>query len=519
MWYINASLYGCSRPLDTRVRVDQIEIIKIVQLLSLKKYSDLVCSRWDVTARRFSIEQDGKTDRKVVDVEALRPLAIRPGPFRSRTAVYADAVEDDEGRVYMLKLSWVAEHLTRHELTTLRDIQEDFGKDLETHLPFFPIPIGLAKPPAGFPCTTSEMTTASSAAPEFPPRELCALMTKQHIGDYIGTQVRPHGLVSIHRQLADVLFKLAGKGYHYRDLNDGNVRVLHGTTDTLYLADFGNVSKDLSRRGHRGESDAAATIDRAKDDTRSGTPLFVPCCYAIAKVASDEWDYVVDMAIKKAAELSLAQSQLSSEFPAAVVGGRKTGNRLDPVVDAILEQMEDLHTVLRESNVYAHRYIDDLEGALYLHLWSVSQLCLFTACVLYLPADPLLSLSLPFLPTPPLLLLQMALGRGLDKAGQAQLSRELRTNKAKIWGTVSGLDKVGGLVSTEDLCVVEHLLIAFRIDGPPVGRVKADGIVLRADGHGLERAHARSAKGRSRCSDQAHRRPLQALRRQWRGLP
>ncbi|PWN17742.1 hypothetical protein BCV69DRAFT_301918 [Microstroma glucosiphilum] len=398
LWYINAALYGCSRPLDTRDRDNQVEIVKIVRLFGLK--NGFVCGRWDVTAtKRFSVEQDGKATQKVVDVKSMYLLDIRPGPFRSRTAVFADVVKDEKGRVYMVKLSWIAPHLTPHELATLRDMRKDFGADLESQLPLLPEPIGLANPPAGFPCTTSEMTTASSAAPEFPPRKLCALLTKQHIGDYIGKQVRPHCLVSIHRQLADVILKLASKGYHYRDLNDGNVRVLRGTPDTLYLADFGNVSKDLSRRGHRDESDAAATIDRAKDDTRSATPLFMPCCYAIAKAASDHWDLAVKKVIDRAAELSQSQSQLSSEVSAAGVDGRKAGNRLGPVVDAILEQMKELQASLQRSNVYAHRYIDDLEGALYLHLWS------------------------------------MALNRGLDKRGQAELSEKLRTNKAEIWGS------------------------------------------------------------------------------------
>ncbi|PWN17731.1 hypothetical protein BCV69DRAFT_127844 [Microstroma glucosiphilum] len=319
----------------------------------------------------------------------MRPLDVRSELFGARTAMFYNAGEDRKRPVHMIKMSWVAPRLTSHELVTLRNIRKAFGESLESELPLLPQPIGLAKQPSGFQGTTSDTTQTSSAAANFPARHLCALVTRQHRGDHIGRQVLPRYLVRIHQQLAEVLLKLAEKGYHYRDLNDGNVRLLRGSKSKLYLADYGNVRKHFSIREERNPSDAAATIDRAKDDTRSATPLFAPSCYAIAKAASEEWGLAVASVVERAEQLSRRVSKAA--------GGRVTSGSLRASVDAILENLEDLHEALRDSNVHSHRYIDDMESALYLHLWT------------------------------------MALNRGLSKFGQIELSRKLRDDKTAIW--------------------------------------------------------------------------------------
>ncbi|PWN18326.1 hypothetical protein BCV69DRAFT_82256 [Microstroma glucosiphilum] len=348
LWYLNAGVLACSRSFDTREGHDQIEIVKILRLLCLEEHSTLLCGRWDVAVQKmFEVQADGEAEPlKANAINRMGALKIRSGPYGGRTAVFADQIGSD-GKVLMLKVSWLADTLRSHEMEMLRGIQS-------VGLPYAPEPLGLAKIPAsGFrssPCQYLDISPRSAIS-------CCALLTKQHIGDRIGPQVTGHDLLKIHIQLAEQLLKLAEREYHYRDINEGNVRVLHGYTDVLLLVDFGNMRKGLSPTGYSEMTYAEAMVDRATDDTRAANPMFLPTSSVPLKLAITRWEDGLE--------------QVQSDFQRAVDGNASNGVRSG--LQHVSAQLNYFRTVLRKLAMQSHRYIDDLESALYLHVWTVSK--------------------------------------------------------------------------------------------------------------------------------------------------
>jgi hypothetical protein len=192
-----------------------------------------------------------------------------------------------------------------------------------------------------------------------------ALVTDQYIEDHIGCQVLQQRLVDIHAQLAEHLQSLSQKEYHYRDTNDGNIRVLRGSRNILMIIDYGNARKSLGRRGSPDISDAEATIDRATDDTRSMTQKIVPVCTQNVEDGVKRWHGQVEY-------LSRATKRL---------GGPR--DCLKSRLRILSEGLPELRASLLQAAVQSRRYIDDLESAAhraaYLHMWQVSEMCLWSA--------------------------------------------------------------------------------------------------------------------------------------------
>jgi serine/threonine protein kinase len=192
-----------------------------------------------------------------------------------------------------------------------------------------------------------------------------ALVTEQYIGDHIGRQVLQHHLVDIHAQLAKHLQILSEKGYHYRDINDGNIRALRGSRNRLMIIDYGNARKTLGRRGSPDTSDAEATIDRATDDTRSMTQKIVPVCTQNVEDGVRRWHGQVEYLSRAIKRLSRPRDCLESRLR------------------ILSEGLPELRASLLQAAVQSRRHIDDLESAAYraayLHLWQVSEMCLWSA--------------------------------------------------------------------------------------------------------------------------------------------
>jgi hypothetical protein len=364
LWYVNPATYGCSQAYDTRVSSDQAEIVKIIRFFSLEEHSAQLCGHWNIAAQtHIEIEGDEVTAPHTIRVKGeLRPLAVRSGLFGSCTAVFADQEEPP----LLLKVTWRPEHLRAHELRIARGT-------LGLGLPYAPEPIGLAKiSTAGFQTRTSENFTTPATPVSvvkaglkplqrrgLGPRALSALVTRQPLADQIGKETSLPHLVHLHLQLAQQLLKFAKGGYHYRDLNEGNVCRLRGSADTLLLIDLGNMRRRLSPRGRPpGMTDAEAIIDRGIGDMQSANPLFLPLCYAQVDKAVKLWDaFATDL-----------PNQLGK------LTAKKTKKRLRRAIKTISKPLHKFSEILRKFAVYSHRYIDDLESALYLHFWRVSKL-------------------------------------------------------------------------------------------------------------------------------------------------
>lgn len=375
LWYANATIYGCTRAFDTRESNDQKDIVKLLRLLSLKEHSGQLSGYWNLVEQpRLEIEADGATD--TADVKArFKQHRVRPGPFGGCTAVFVEedkTAQQDAGKSTLLvKVSWLYEHLRSHELTMLRGIQ-GLG------LPYAPRPIGLAMiPTPGFQHTTAETVSLSTAPAkrvrllesydcksETRHRAASALVTEQHLGDYIGNQVSMHDLVLIHMQVAKQLLKLAKGGYHYRDFNPGNVRLLRGTRNTLLFIDFGNMRTNVSPLQQSGMQmcDAEALAARGADDGSSANPIWLSTCCAEAGRAAKLW------------HLTLQYS--SEDLYTALRAGPGSTNYLGTRNKETKEILEGILERLRKLASKCHRYIDDIEGALYLHYTQVSKPCL-----------------------------------------------------------------------------------------------------------------------------------------------
>lgn len=379
LWYTNATIYGCTRAFDTRKASDHTDIVKILRLLSLQEHSGQLSGYWNPACKsHIDIETDGATDTDSIKAQ-VKAHRIRPGPFGGRTAVFVEQQEAaDEGRankIVLIKVSWLYDYLRSHELRMLRGIQ-GLG------LPHAPQPIGLAViAAAGFQNTTAETVTTSMAPAKLfhysrkyksdsEPRHRAAsaLVTKQYLGDYIGTQVSMPDLVHIHMQVAQQLLKLAKGGYHYRDFNPGNVRLLRGTRRTLLFIDFGNMRTNLSPLQQSGVQmrDAEALVARGADDGHSANPIWLSTCCAEASSAAEFWD--------------LALRFGSSDLYTALRAGPGASNWLGTRNKEIEEILPEIIESLRKVAVSCHRYIDDLEGAVYLHYTQVSEPGLSMAC-------------------------------------------------------------------------------------------------------------------------------------------
>lgn len=357
IWYVNATIYGCSQPFDTKDPKGQEAIVKILQFLSSEEHQSQLYGHWDLVAERVLNFKPGTVLRggaPSIELTGLEELDARPGPFRARTSVFADQGEGPERTV--VKFSWLARHLLMQELE-ISDAIYNFPADCR--LPYPPEPLGLAEvPDPDFQIDNCEPLRISGPAPYHPPRTACVLVTKQHLGDVIGKQVPPQYLAHIHMELADQLLVLATHGYHDRDLNEGNIRILQGSHKTLLIIDFGNVRKNLSPRGRSGMTDAEATIDRATDDTRSANAMFLPTCCSKVAAAIKHWNSAVENATN-GLQRALAR-----------------GHDHRVALRRISAELGALRNAMREIATQSHRYIDDLESAVYLQFWSVSELAL-----------------------------------------------------------------------------------------------------------------------------------------------
>jgi hypothetical protein len=429
LWYVNPDMYGCSQIFDTRAPNDQIEIVKILILLSVEDHSTLLNGHWDLGAQTC-FEIQGVSHPDPVQVERrMQPLKLRPGPFRSGTAVFADEDGDSEERVLVVKTSWLDDRLVWRELAVLRDMQANLK------MPNAPVPIGLARSPTGFQKTTAELATPGSAF-DIPARTASVLVTKQRLGLHISPYEPLSVVLHIHLQLVEQLLLLAEGGYHFRDINDGNVRLLRGTQKTLLLIDYANVSKSSERGRQPGKPDTIATIDRAKDDIRAGDTMYAPTCYASAERAIDHWKSAVSVIVGNSRHK--CQEALDKPY----------NDRLQLVSAEIRKRLPELHKAQREVNVLSHRYLDDLEASLYLLLWNVSKPCLLFAYAILHWSLPSTSLTLPSMS-----LLQTAPNRGVAKGRQGTLGEYLLADKASLWSTDLFWESVG---SSSILSLPDH---------------------------------------------------------------
>jgi len=136
----------------------------------------------------------------------------------------------------------------------------------------------------------------------------------------------------------------AEKGVHFRDVSPGNIlwKLLPDGRKVGFLIDYGNARFENERRDKSLSADTGKGV--CEDDLRSGTPHFLCVAVLDAAKALDAYRTKV-MAI---------------------------ADQMDQDQDQDPEEAEQLAAYALKLLVNRHRYIDDLETALYNLLWHVS---------------------------------------------------------------------------------------------------------------------------------------------------
>jgi hypothetical protein len=109
----------------------------------------------------------------------------------------------------------------------------------------------------------------------------------------------------------------------------------------------------VSPRAQSGASDASKVIGRASYDRRAANPLFRPSCSRPSNRGVIWWD--------------------STSWKWSDYSGVVNDDNAEEALTAIRSDLPIFRESLRVASVYRPRSIDDLESAVYLHLWQVSE--------------------------------------------------------------------------------------------------------------------------------------------------
>lgn len=261
-----------------------------------------------------------------------------------------------DNEVLLNKATLLSDNMRSHELRILEGLRRDLNLPLATQ------PIRMARIPDDTQATIlGTPSTVPVSATQLPARSLRAPVTQQHAEDVIGMDIEmdigvdiaPRRLVENLLHVAEQLFRLADARNHYRDVNEGDIDVRRGSDGIHLVVDYGAVRKGVSPRAHSAKSDASTVVCRASYDMRAANPLFLPTCSDFARPAVQSWD---------------SMSSQSSDFSGVV-----NDDNAEEALKDIRDDLPMFKGSLRDASVYGIRSIDDLESAVYLHLWQVNQ--------------------------------------------------------------------------------------------------------------------------------------------------
>lgn len=272
----------------------------------------------------------------------------------------------------IIKSTWLPDHLHDHELAVLRWIEQHRQKMKykPNPEPNIPLPVGhvLGLTEAGTQIQAwktnngnlRNSTIASFCVPAKPMRKDISLKD----------------LFLIAKGLCRTLDFLSRLGIHYRDLNLGNIlRAItedDGDRNLCVLIDFGNARILKSRRGQPGDIDTPPEPrDVNRDDARSANAYFMSLRVHEMSLKQEEY---------KAAHAGLESKETLFHLDYAEETDEKHKTYLLEEFQGVKDHVRGLHVALGDA-AYQHRYVDDLESAVYLFLYHVSpvQTCVFHA--------------------------------------------------------------------------------------------------------------------------------------------
>ncbi|PWN40372.1 hypothetical protein IE81DRAFT_222565 [Ceraceosorus guamensis] len=336
LWQYNANGIVLSRPFALMETSDSsrkegsadsvAELGKLCYLLMSGEAT--VLPRWTPCSPDAKAQlRDMEVGIEIKDHQSVRIINVRPSIDGSRTVLFGTPITNvhfpqqfkTQYPWVFFKCSWLPERLSQHEHTMLKELSKT----------------GCAPDPIGnfqLPWTTSTLKSFSrSEEDEGQHRMLaCVLVFAQHRGTHIPYTLSVAEKADVFAQLSQQLCAYAKRGYHYRDLNTGNVLIRYENDKlVLNLVDHGNVRHGFVR----------GLETTAEDDARSANQLFIPSGMHRAVSARDSFIFA------------------GQRLLVAVTDRDKMLRR---------RQWYDEH---RELYLSLHRYCDDLESSIYILIW------------------------------------------------------------------------------------------------------------------------------------------------------
>jgi hypothetical protein len=165
-------------------------------------------------------------------------------------------------------------------------------------------------------------------------------------------------LIEIYRKLFKNLKHLALLGVHYRDLNMGNI-LCDASKQFCLLADLDFARMGNRRRGEIDNNNPATMLETSIDDCVTGNLLFMPIHVQDSLVRRER------LALDRLA-LADAERRLEAKITRGAPG------YLLAIFDARIEELrKEVSKIEQEMEQNQHRYMDDLESAMYTMFWLV----------------------------------------------------------------------------------------------------------------------------------------------------
>ena len=335
LWTFDALCFRTSPLYDLDNDEDLVGIARLFALLA----SSSAHSTWSLDEVSFDLEE---TNGATLDWKLL-PGCSRASMFGRRTVCWSTPIKDEE-RSLILKASWMPRHLQDHEPNVLDIVcKAAFEHNIQS------LPDRLLKAQYRRVMTRS-WSRSHEGHQEDEDLTLVVTITRHYIGEsivYLGHA--PHQklpFLKIYRELYETFLFLAGIEIHYRDLNAGNVMQRSTAPDRLCLFDFDKARVGLNNRGD--ESRRRIPHGSALDDARSASDYFAPIAYQTCRLLE------VTFAAAQRRLAKFSDTQLHSATEKKAEATRRDIARINEQL--LWEQ---------------HRFIDDIESAIYLQLYLV----------------------------------------------------------------------------------------------------------------------------------------------------
>jgi len=387
--FISSQRFGNTRGFSMEAEEDYLDIVKMVALFSGPVGNFM--PRWGPKpGETISIRVPKKGEVKVT-LDKVSLLESRFGPYGRRTTVWQAEIKRERrkgkkdlhgidvapGEVLVIKASWLLARLAKWEATVYEHIAEKeaerfnrtgLKRDSDIGLPEFIGQVIDAShteslgahhlgqwesrpvPKRNIPGKSMERACASIFVTKcFPARTIDR-------ADLSLTQ-----LAKIYFGLFKTLNYLASLGVHYRDLNLGNILYNLSSGTRCLLTDFDFARLNLRSRGVPDEDEEQDEAwDISIDDAISGNVLFQCRSAHAARACYDQLEMAIYGEMKAKANLEKVQAERD---PSAKLIMLRKGT-LKRTEQAVEVQAEELRK-------HRHRYLDDLESAVYTILWVV----------------------------------------------------------------------------------------------------------------------------------------------------